>query len=363
MAVLILVGVGALLMSLGFIADVRGFWKDASFSPSFLSSLTSACFGIPLALVVLRYLIEQQEERSARRAAQRLAVATARRMDDLADLLIRDKAALEEARSQIFVVFLWRDNFDPFPGARQSRIGAFIPGTRSYRRRTRLLRKFDEPTRSNLLRAYESLERAIVPHPERFQILQEMGFTWRYLDETVRPKFLESGLSWLDPETVAELRRVSWDPFEDDGRWPGQKMVHIKGDSAHILLSSSMELRPGVFRKAMLDLADTLISYNAALEQIQKLVSEISDQLGTDSPDGREPQAQLATLERYRDWDAARTVPLGGRPAPSSAAPHTNSVREPSKAARLVAAGSWTSEDSEAFSKLRHLPRNDAMRH
>ncbi|GAA4035758.1 hypothetical protein GCM10023063_20500 [Arthrobacter methylotrophus] len=226
-----------------------------------------------------------------------------------------------------------------------------------------MLRKYDEPAKSNLLRAYESFQRAIAPHPERFQILQEMGFTWRYLDETVRPKLLESGLNWLDPETVAELRRVSWDPFEDDGRWPGQQMVHIKGDAAHILLSSSMELKPEVFRNAMLDLADSLISYNSALERILSLVSEISDQLSADSPQKREPQTRQATLERYRDWDAANMVSVSGRPFLSNAEPHSHSATGPTTAAKLVAAGSWNSEDSKKFSNLRHLPRNDAMRH
>ena len=50
-AVMCLLGVG--LVVLGWIGDSRGWWKDRPFLTNLVSSVTTALFGIPFALVIL----------------------------------------------------------------------------------------------------------------------------------------------------------------------------------------------------------------------------------------------------------------------------------------------------------------------
>lgn len=99
---LMLVGLGTVLVIHGISADVLGLWERMPFTVNIVSSVVAACFGIPIALVVLRYLLAAQEERSeklrvfieARSVAERIrrsALACVPASD-------RNQAHLEEAQ-------------------------------------------------------------------------------------------------------------------------------------------------------------------------------------------------------------------------------------------------------------------------
>lgn len=58
---------GAIFATLGWLGDSSGFWENRSFLTNVFSSLTSACFGIPLALIILARVGAAQAEAFARR--------------------------------------------------------------------------------------------------------------------------------------------------------------------------------------------------------------------------------------------------------------------------------------------------------
>jgi hypothetical protein len=50
-------------MTIGFIADTNRWWADRPFLTNILSSVTTACFGVPFALLILATLTAQQSDR------------------------------------------------------------------------------------------------------------------------------------------------------------------------------------------------------------------------------------------------------------------------------------------------------------
>ena len=72
---IILWAFGVALFVLGIRGDTNGWWDNRSFLANVVSSLTTACFGVPLALVFFQRLSDQQADRSAKR----ITISTGRR--------------------------------------------------------------------------------------------------------------------------------------------------------------------------------------------------------------------------------------------------------------------------------------------
>ncbi len=207
---LILAGIGALLMSLGLMADARGFWKDASFSPSFLSSLTSACFGIPIALLFLQYLLRYQEDYMERLRTSRLAKATAAELKVLVRSYVVNPDALvkasEEAISQGLVLHYL---LEKVPKLRPlTRLIPSASSTAADEIRDGLQNVVDA-----LAAAGNHLEEGIGAIETReVDVLEEtIEATWKYLDEHIRLRASETGLPWLSSAVTAQGRSFRWD--------------------------------------------------------------------------------------------------------------------------------------------------------
>jgi hypothetical protein len=60
---ILLWGSGSVLIWLGLVGDRRGWWTDRPFLTNLVSGLTGACFGIPVALLILTELSNRQRQR------------------------------------------------------------------------------------------------------------------------------------------------------------------------------------------------------------------------------------------------------------------------------------------------------------
>ncbi|MER6063743.1 hypothetical protein ABT167_21650 [Streptomyces sp. NPDC001792] len=69
--------VGVVLLGLGWWRDHAGFWADKALVTSVLSSVTTASFGVPLALVILNRVAMVQAEAVEARAWRHLAMRVA----------------------------------------------------------------------------------------------------------------------------------------------------------------------------------------------------------------------------------------------------------------------------------------------
>ncbi|WP_159619439.1 hypothetical protein [Arthrobacter zhaoguopingii] len=103
-----LMGIGSVCIWVGWRADRTGAWKDYPFTVNVISAIATACFGIPVALLILRYLLTVQEERSARLRAIREAQESSERLANFASYLIgnldyfdEDVSFLEDERDRI----------------------------------------------------------------------------------------------------------------------------------------------------------------------------------------------------------------------------------------------------------------------
>jgi hypothetical protein len=64
---------GATLMAFGIWGDQSGFWNDRPYLSNTLSEVTSAAFGVPVALALLQRLASQESEAADSRSARRMA--------------------------------------------------------------------------------------------------------------------------------------------------------------------------------------------------------------------------------------------------------------------------------------------------
>jgi len=77
---------GIAFAMLGALGDSRGWWAGRPFATNLVSSLVGACFGIPIALIVIQRLAANQLEMVERRSAMRHALRT---MQDFIDTASR----------------------------------------------------------------------------------------------------------------------------------------------------------------------------------------------------------------------------------------------------------------------------------
>lgn len=102
--VLCLLGLGAFLSIVGWALDVAGLWSDLPFSVNMASSAAAACFGVPIALVLLQYLLGQQEEHLGRIRLRRLVQVETSKMADFAWQQVGDLGTIRGCREDFGVI-------------------------------------------------------------------------------------------------------------------------------------------------------------------------------------------------------------------------------------------------------------------
>lgn len=194
---------GAVLLEIGFFADLNGVWQSYPFVVNIVSGVATACFGIPLSLAVLRHLLSQQEDRSIALRRRRTAAATAKQLSDLVDLYWINRQDLELAEKHLETV------------ERVLAASLSLKGV-SYT---------DGSTISDLPNAYSETLQKLLPHlrqvdraysngvlpSEQLKLIEaEIVASWRYLDDHVRPQLMESGLPWIPAQLLVYSRTDPW---------------------------------------------------------------------------------------------------------------------------------------------------------
>jgi hypothetical protein len=201
--------VGLVLVALGTVGDVRGWWPQAPFLTNLASSVTGACFGIPVALVVLQRLAAVQSEVNDRNAVRRLLHRFAVRLDDAARRLAPfplSASGVDQLRSEL-----------------RDAVGDILRHSAQSDGLVRVTAA-DRPAYVAAVRRLQALIPALArhwpayeQHHEAFlEALADFTSAASFLYEEIRPRAMEVDGRWLDPG----LARLLADTYQASLHWP-----------------------------------------------------------------------------------------------------------------------------------------------
>jgi hypothetical protein len=185
--ILPLAGLG--LLTLGLLSDQGGWWSTRPFLTNLISGLTSACFGVPFALLVLTSLTARQTRELERRGAETLFAGA---VSSLVTLSERITVGPEHDRLDVALDALTRSSL--------RRLDALDPS---------------ESTRAELLELSDvlsALGRFLADNLSYPLDMREhwaaLCAQWRFLDDHVKPTMLAQQLDWLRPDIAARLETL-----------------------------------------------------------------------------------------------------------------------------------------------------------
>jgi hypothetical protein len=178
--------VGIMLLIFGAWGDSIGFWANKPYLTNLFSALTSAAFGIPLALVVLQRVAASEADAAEARAACRMAGRVS------ADLAATVAALVEDGipAMQTLKEYL-RDQRE-----------SLVPNG-DYWRPTTAPRLYYQPFIDAIGSAMERIEALFNPEIKRH--LAEVSTQWSILTTESRSRLLATGNKWLTGLQVEEL--------------------------------------------------------------------------------------------------------------------------------------------------------------
>jgi hypothetical protein len=203
-AALLLWTLGCSLLMLGWQGDRAGWWATRPFATNLVSSLASACFGIPVALLVLQRLSATQADVIERHAAGRLAVRAA--------------VELSQAARDLFPYVTQMDD----ELQTQSRLGQAFTGLQAVSANLGRLAAPDKYVLSRLALT-EELHVFVVKAQETSSLCKEdlrrkteltaATYTfcaqWSFLKSHVRSRLAEVDIPWLPAALEADLDGVA----------------------------------------------------------------------------------------------------------------------------------------------------------
>ncbi|MGW0033088.1 hypothetical protein ACWDXD_25135 [Streptomyces sp. NPDC003314] len=192
----ICIPLGGIAIALGVYGDSHGWWDNRSFLTNLASSFASLLFGVPLALIVLTHLGAVQAEAATRK----LAIRQARQaLQNFLDTFDRGFAGVSQRYSVFELRDLRRSNRDLQNALRF----ASDATTEDERRITDAAVVLE-------LQKWERLftEKLSVQFERRKTWYGEVSQAWRRLDQEVRPRLEEVGVSWMRPDAHAALRQA-----------------------------------------------------------------------------------------------------------------------------------------------------------
>jgi hypothetical protein len=201
--------VGLVLVALGTVGDIRGWWPHAPFLTNLASSVTGACFGIPVALVVLQRLAAVQSEVNDRNSVRRLLYRFAVRLDDAARRLTPfplSATGMEQLRSEL-----------------RDAVGEILRHSAQDDGLVRVTAA-DRPAYVAAVRRLHDLIPALARHWPAFEehheafleALADFTVAASFLYEEIRPRAMEVDGRWLDPG----LARTLVDTYRASLHWP-----------------------------------------------------------------------------------------------------------------------------------------------
>jgi hypothetical protein len=169
---------GLALLGFGIWGDQTGFWGDKPYFTNVFSALTTASFGVPLALIVLQRISATEADAAEARSARRMAaIVSADLVDSVAALVPGGVASLrqadEELRGQRDALVPNGDYFRP-SGAPRLYYGPFIEAIET---------------------ALQSIEGLFDPQWSTY--FAEVSSQWSILTTEARARLLGAGERWL----------------------------------------------------------------------------------------------------------------------------------------------------------------------
>lgn len=205
---IILWAVGIVFLALGVWGDSDGFWAGKPFLTNLFSALTSAAFGIPLALVVLQRIAASEADAAEARGARRIAGRVSADLESAVAALVNGGIPA----MQITKTYL------------QDQRGSLVPNGDYWRPATAPRLHFKP-----FIDAIESAMQRIgmLFSPEIRHCLAEVSTQWSILTIESRSKLLATGNKWLTGLQVEELEaliRTVTGPTLEDWRKKGQAL-------------------------------------------------------------------------------------------------------------------------------------------
>lgn len=182
--------VGVFLLTLGLAADQFGWWTTRPFLTNLVSGMTSACFGIPFALLFLASFTAHQAEQLERSNTQSLFDGA---LDTFAGWARRVTSSRSHDRLDIALDSLTAQVLDHLEQVSEAQEGA----------------SSDIPAFADAL----STLHEFLTHNFSFLVDMEEHWAstcaqWRFLDDYVKPRMYEQRLSWIRADAAARLDTI-----------------------------------------------------------------------------------------------------------------------------------------------------------
>jgi hypothetical protein len=177
---------GIILLALGVWGDSDGFWTSRPYLTNTFSALTSAAFGVPIALIVLQRIAASEADASEARAARRMAGRVSADLASAVAALARDGVPAMQAMEMHL-----RNQRD-----------LLVPNG-DYWRPATAPRLYYQPFIDAIQGTMNSIEQLF--GPELRQHLAEVSAQWSILTTESRSRILATGSRWLTGLQAEEL--------------------------------------------------------------------------------------------------------------------------------------------------------------
>ena len=177
---------GVILLAFGVWGDRVGFWANKPYLTNTFSALTSAAFGVPVALVVLQRVAASEADAAEARAARRMAARVSADLASTVTALVRDGIPA----MQTVQVYL-RDQRD-----------SLVPNG-DYWRPATAPRLYYQPFIDSIESAMKSIEELFSPEIKRHTA--EVSAQWSILTTESRSRILSTGNKWFTGLEADEL--------------------------------------------------------------------------------------------------------------------------------------------------------------
>jgi hypothetical protein len=183
---IVLWATGVILLTLGVWGDSTGFWASRPYLTNTFSALTSAAFGVPIALIVLQRVAASEADAAEARAARRMAGRVSADLASAVIVLVKNGIPAMQA-----VKMHLRDQRD-----------LLVPNGEYWRPAT-APRLYYQPFTDAIGSAMKNIEELFSQEIKRH--LAEVSTQWSILTTESRSRLLETGNKWLTGLQAEEL--------------------------------------------------------------------------------------------------------------------------------------------------------------
>jgi len=197
-----------ILLALGVWGDNSGFWTDKPYLTNTFSALTSAAFGVPVALIVLQRVSASEADAAEARSARRMAGRVSADLALTVSALVRDGIPAMQA----------------VQGSLRDQRDSLVPNA-DYWRSSTAPRLHYQPYIDAIESVISTVEKLFIANTK--QHLAEVSAQWSILTTESRFRLLGTGNQWLPGQQVEEIGALIFTvtgPILEDWRRRGQEL-------------------------------------------------------------------------------------------------------------------------------------------